>query len=212
MSKIKLEDIIEAAKENHWKVISTEYKNLKTEMTFECPKSHLIHETWGKMRDNFVCSQCEDKKIKDSCIKIKEKKEGVTRVLALDDATNTTGWAIFDNKELVICSTIVFSQKDTIERISRLRNWLIEMINSWQIDKIAIEDIQLQNFSNKYGQDNPSVRTFKILAQLQGALLVTCFEEKIPYEIIHVSTWRSFCNITEKTRAEIGRASCRERV
>lgn len=37
MAKIKLEDIQNELAADGWKVISTTYENLKSEMTFECP-------------------------------------------------------------------------------------------------------------------------------------------------------------------------------
>ena len=76
------------------------------------------------------------------------------RVLALDQATNVSGWSIYDNKELIAYGKVEFTQTNTIERISKVRQWLINMIENWKPDKIALEDIQLQKFTNKYGREN----------------------------------------------------------
>ena len=58
---------------------------------------------------------------------------------------------------------------------------------------VAIEDIQEQR----------NVQTFKVLAQLQGALYVSIHKEfKIECDIISASTWKSFSQIRGKNRTE----------
>ena len=207
MSKIKYEDIEKEVNSHSWNLISDSYKNLKTLMTFSCPEGHLVYSTWERLRNNFICNQCESLKEAKNIVSVKPKSKGVIRVLALDDATNTTGWSIFDNKELIAYGKIVFTQTDSVERISKLRQWLINMLNNWNIDKVAIEDIQLQKFKDKNGHTDAAVTTYKILAQLQGVLLTTCYENNIPCTTIHTATWRSFCKITARTRADQKRAA-----
>lgn len=153
------------------------------------------------MRDSFICPTCEENKCKGNAQKI-AKSKGVFRVLALDDATEKTGWSIYDDISLVSSGVIEFNQSDTIERISKMRKWLSDMIDIWRPDKVAIEDIQLQKFDANIGVD-----VFKTLARLQGALLVTCFEKDIEYTVVHVATWRKYCNIKAKTRVDQKRAA-----
>ena len=40
MAKITLDQIKQAIEQDRWKLLSTEYKNLTTQMTFECPNGH----------------------------------------------------------------------------------------------------------------------------------------------------------------------------
>lgn len=207
MSKIKYEDIKDAASFHGWTLITKEYKNLKTEMEFSCPEGHIVYSTWGKLRENFSCPTCRQSKEISSAIEIQPKPKGVTRTLALDDATAISGWSIYDNKELIAYGRFECTQRDTVERISRIRQWLINMIDNWRIDRVAIEDIQLQKFAGKNGHVESAVTTYKVLAQLQGALLVTCFEKDVPCSLIHVATWRAHCKITAKSRADQKRAA-----
>ena len=72
------------------------------------------------------------------------------------------------------------------------------MVNEWQPDIVAIEDIQLQQIDGR----QQSVTVFKTLAKLQGALEITFHELGIKYEIVHVSKWRVHCGITGKYRAD----------
>ena len=206
-SKIKIEDIQTAADYHGWKLISKIYKNLSTEIEFSCPEGHIVRTTWKKMRNNFKCPFCEDSEENKKVIEIKPKSKGITRVIALDDATVVTGWAIYDDKKLVDYGKIELIQQDTIERISKMHQWLINMIDNWKPDYVAIEDIQLQNFTGKNGYGNPAVTTYKVLAQLQGVLLVTCYEKNIPCFVIHAATWRAHCKIKAKNRADQKRAA-----
>lgn len=207
MAKIKYEDIKNEVSYHGWNLISKEYINLSTEMEFSCPEGHIVYTSWKKLRDNFNCPSCADMERNSSTIEIKPKSKNVTRVIALDQATNTTGWCIFDNNTLVTFGKIDFTQTDTIERISKIRQWLLNMIEAWNPDRIALEDIQLQNFAGKGGHTQAAVTTYKVLAQLQGVLATTCFEKNITYSIVHTATWRSHCKISAKSRADQKRAA-----
>ena len=206
MAKIKIEDISNEAKNHGWELVSKVYKNLNTEMEWKCPEGHLVYSNYKKIRNNFICPNCEQDIIEESSIEIFPKEKNVTRVLALDQSTQVTGWAIFDNKNLIMYGKIHFTQADSIERISKVKQWLVNMIINWKPDRIALEDIQLQSFQVN-GKQKESVTTYKALAQLQGVLAVVSFEKHIPYSIIHTATWRAHCKITAKQRADQKRAA-----
>ena len=119
----------------------------------------------------------------------------------LDAATKDTGWAVFDDKVLVDFGVFRVGSDDTVARIAMVRQWLLGVIDAWKPDKIAVEDIQLQSFYNpKTKQQNQNVTLFKTLALLQGVILVTLYEKKIEYVVVHVATWRSYCGIVAKKR------------
>ena len=207
MAKIKFEDIRDAVAFHGWKVISTEYINLNTEMEFGCPEGHIVYTSWKKLRESFNCPSCTEAKKIYATTEVKSKSKGIHRTLSLDQATNITGWAIFDDKELVAYGKINFTQSDPFERISKVRNWLLNIIETWKPDKVALEDIQLQKFTGKNGHTEGAVTTYKVLAQLQGVLAVTCFEKNIPCYIIHTATWRAHCKITARNRQDQKRAA-----
>ena len=206
-TRIKLEDVKEIVNSYGWQLISKEYKNLSTEMEFACPEGHIVYTTWKRIRENFECPTCKEIEKSFGSVEIKSKSKGVIRTIALDDATNITGWAVYDNKELIAYGKFELTQRDTIERISKIRQWLINMIDNWRPDKIAIEDIQLQTFMGRNGHSEAAVTTYKVLAQLQGVLLTTCFEKSIPYAVVHAATWRAHCKITAKARTDQKRAA-----
>ena len=41
-----------------WKLISTEYKNLDTELEMICPAGHTQHQTYKQWRKHPLCEQC----------------------------------------------------------------------------------------------------------------------------------------------------------
>ncbi|MBQ6628120.1 MAG: hypothetical protein IJH65_04810 [Methanobrevibacter sp.] len=50
MAKITIEQIKEELSKDNWTLISETYKNLDTEMIFECPEGHRVYATWKKIR------------------------------------------------------------------------------------------------------------------------------------------------------------------
>lgn len=199
MSKITIETINEELAPTGWKCVGGEYKNLDSEMIFECDEGHTVYSSWKKIRKSAVCPRCRDNTHKKEILKIIPKKKGTTRVLALDQATHTTGWSIFDGKELACYGTFQTNQQDEIARDSAIKSWMLSMIDNWKPDYVAIEGIQFQDESS--GQ-KVSVTVFQALARLQGILMEACFSNKIPYEVHPTNTWRHYCGVKGRTRTD----------
>lgn len=111
-------------------------------------------------------------------------------ILALDQATRTTGWAVFNDNKLISFGHWTETSENFGERILNIVNEIQKKINTFKPDKIYFEDIQLQNDTNR----NIGVDTFKKLAQLQGAIILLCQLNNIQYEIVYSSVWRKSCN------------------
>lgn len=119
----------------------------------------------------------------------------VIRILSLDGATNKTGYAIYDDKELIKYGIIDLSDIDDItERINTMKHLIMKIIDEFKINKIIIEDIQQQ-----YG----NVKGFKTLAKLQGVVLDALFEKDMPIELIISTTWKSRIGINTRLKREI---------
>lgn len=199
MAKIDLTQISAECKEKNWQVISTEYTNLDTPMTFECPEGHRIELPWKKVRSKFECPICTTNVFKLENTKVIPKK-GKTRILALDQASHDCGWSIFDDKNLVSYGIHSLSDKEETIRINDLKHWLISMISSWRPDYIALEGIQYQD--EVADQAKMGITVFQTLARLQGVLMDACFELKIPFEICPTNTWRAHCGVKGRYRAD----------
>ena len=204
MAKIRLEDIENELNAEGWVVISTEYTNLDTEMTFECPKGHRVFMPWKKLRGKHECPTCKQKQEFEQITTVQPKPKGVKRTLALDQASKVTGYAIFDDTKLIKYGTFTTTAADDIERFAMVRAWLLSMISSWRPDYIGIEGIQFQEEGS--GQ-KMGVTVFQTLARLQGILMMACHDEKVPFEICPTNTWRHSCGVKGKTRTDKKRST-----
>jgi hypothetical protein len=84
MAKITIEQIREEVAADGWRLLSSEYKNLETEMEFECPEGHHVFAPWKKMRAKRECPICKNNTINKNDHQIIPKSKGVKRTLALD--------------------------------------------------------------------------------------------------------------------------------
>ena len=200
MAKITLDQIKQELEQEGWKVHSLEYKNLETEMTFECPNGHQVFAPWKKLRTRRDCPLCKEVTFQQSD-KILPKPKGATRILALDQATKITGYSVFDVGKLVKYGTFNTTSDDEVARCASVKNWFLSMIQNWRPDYVGIEGIQYQPKVFD-GDTVGSVTLFQTLAHLQGILLVTCHENNIPYRICPTNTWRNVCGVKGRTRAD----------
>lgn len=115
-------------------------------------------------------------------------------LLAFDQSSQISGYAVFADQELIASGTFEFADSPVGKRLVKIRNKVIELIEQYHPTQLAFEDIQLQS------QKNPA--TYKILAQVLGVLEELATELKIPYEVIHSSSWKSTLNIKGRKRAE----------
>lgn len=194
MAKIKIESIAEELEPYGWKVLSTDYQNLDTEMEFLCPEGHKVYAPWKKIRTKRECPVCKQNQYKQNINIIKPKIKGENRVLALDQASHVTGYSIFDGSTLVSYGTFEAKEVDEAKRFHEIKLWLISMIENWQCDIIGIEGIQYQQ--------NMGVTTFQTLARLQGILMELCIELNIPFVIAPTQVWRAHCGVKGKTRTD----------
>lgn len=197
MAKLKIDDIRAELQTQGWVLVSEEYKNLDTDIEMTCPQGHKVFMPLKKWRKHPECPTCGQSHIVKNLVKtIPRKKAGSKRVLALDDATGITGYAVYDGDALITYGKIKMDALNPIERIMNVRQWLLSMIQNWEPDIVAVEDIQLQQgkFEN--------VKTFKVLAQLQGTLLVTILESGIESIVVPPATWRATCEITARNRSD----------
>lgn len=198
MAKITLDLIKQELEQKGWKVLSEEYKNLDTDMEFECPEGHYVTKTWGKLRGKCDCPICSSNTLKTKKEQ-KISKKGKNITLALDQATRITGYSIYYDTDLVKYGTFETNAATDIERYKTIKEWLISMIELYEPSLVALEGIQLQ----EDGSDKKmGVTTFQMLAELLGILKETCYELGVRFEICHTATWRQHCKVKGKKRAD----------
>ena len=117
------------------------------------------------------------------------------KLLALDQASRTTGWAIFDDEELIDSGTFTLKSDDIGERLVDYKKHVEKLICDNDIEEVAFEDIQMQNQIN-------NVQTFKVLAEIFGVTQEYLVEQGHSYHVVSSNTWKSQLNIKGKQRAE----------
>lgn len=116
------------------------------------------------------------------------------KIGAFDQSTKITGVSIFEDGELIKYWHIDSNIKENMpfKRIIKTRNMIKQIITENKLDYIILEQCQFQrNFA-----------TYQQLSVLQGALVGMLYDLDKPFTIVPPSTWKSFCGIKGKKRAE----------
>lgn len=117
-------------------------------------------------------------------------------LLAIDQASRVSGWAFFKNGQLEQFGKIELTDEDIGTRLVVLRQEIKSLIDKYEINEVAFEDIQLQSSVGS------NVLTFKILASVYGNILEMLTEMKINYIIVPSVRWKSTLGIKGKKRVE----------
>lgn len=117
-------------------------------------------------------------------------------LLALDQASKVTGWAIFEDGELKSYGKISLDDPNTDIRLVQLRQGIQTLVADYNIDEVIFEDIQQQNNVAN------NVQTFKVLAEVYGVVSELLQEIQIPHSTVLAASWKSTLGIKGRTRAE----------
>lgn len=118
----------------------------------------------------------------------------MANILALDQSSRISGFAIFTDGKLAEYGTFTMDDESIPIRLVKIRNKVIELVKKYKVDKILLEDIQMQQQVN-------NVATYRVLAQVLGVLEELCAEKGWPHDIVHSQTWKSALDIKGRDRA-----------
>lgn len=118
------------------------------------------------------------------------------KILALDQASRTSGFSVFEDSRLVTSGKFTFEDPDLGLRLNKIRQKVEKLIDEYSPSVLILEDIQLQKAVGN------NVVTYKVLAQVIGVLTELAIEKGIKYELVHSSTWKSYLGISGRTRPE----------
>lgn len=122
------------------------------------------------------------------------------RTLAIDQSSRMTGYAIFDNKNLVTFGHFsIPANKALGQRLESFYIHLKNLIDVYNIEEVYFEGIQHQG----------NVETYKKLAMIQGMIYYCTQVLKIPCKELAPSHWRSI--IKEKYKINFGRARAEQK-
>lgn len=116
-------------------------------------------------------------------------------LLALDQASHISGWAVFQEGKLTAYGKIEANHNDLGDRLVYIKQEVLKLIEQYNINEIVMEDIQLQ------GNVPNNVQTFKTLAEVFGVLYEAFTALKIPNSALLASSWKSTLGIKGKDRA-----------
>ena len=122
----------------------------------------------------------------------------MSKLLALDQSSRVTGWAVFVDNNLEAFGKFDASVvgKAHGERLVYIRSKVTDLIKKYNIDQVVFEEIQLQNTVGN------NVVTFKTLAYVQAVIIELLYDLGIPYTIVASSSWKSTLEIKGKAREE----------
>ena len=118
------------------------------------------------------------------------------RLLALDQSSRVSGYAIFVDEQLITYGKFEFSQEDLGIRLVNIKNKVAQLIEEYDINEVVMEDIQMQNNVAN------NVQTFKTLAEVFGVLYEMLTEKKIKNSAVLSTVWKSALGVKGKTRPE----------
>lgn len=121
------------------------------------------------------------------------------RTLAIDQASRITGWAVYDNKQLIAHGHFSISANKTIaERLDSFGEELFDLLEKYHPQKLYYEGIQYQN----------NAETYKKLAMIQAIVIYTCYGN-VPCTELAPSHWRSI--LSEKYKIKFGRTRAEQK-
>lgn len=118
----------------------------------------------------------------------------MSNLLALDQSSRITGYAIFIDGKLEHFGKFIVDDDNIDIRLVKIRNKVQELVTQYDITEVVLEDIQQQNnIAN-------NVQTFKILAEVYGVIVELLTELKIPHISVLSTSWKSTLNIKGRDR------------
>ena len=107
-------------------------------------------------------------------------------LIALDESTTCTGYAVFDDGELIEHGIFSFKSKDVLERVSLIMEEIEELIKTYKPDNIVIEDVQI----------TMNAATAKSLLGLQFMIEVYAHRNNISCETYRTTKWRKILGLS----------------
>ena len=121
----------------------------------------------------------------------------MSNLLALDQSSHITGYAIFKNDKPIVISHFSAKGNDLGERLQYIREKVISLIDEYEIDEVAFEDIQLQSIN---GNKELGIKTFKMLAEVFGVVHELMTELNMKYSTVPPIVWKATFKIAGKGR------------
>lgn len=107
-------------------------------------------------------------------------------LIALDESTTCTGYAVFEDEKLINHGVFSFKSKDVLERVSLIMEKIENLINTYNPNNMIIEDVQI----------TMNAATAKSLLGLQFMIEVYAHRNNIQCEAIRTTKWRKILGLS----------------
>ena len=108
-------------------------------------------------------------------------------IIALDESTVSTGYAVFKNNNLIECGAIVQKSKNVLERVDNIMKEINNLISKYQPNDMVIENIQI----------TMSAPTAKALMGLQFMIEMLSYQKNIKCTSIRTTHWRKVLGLSK---------------
>lgn len=107
-------------------------------------------------------------------------------LIALDESTTCTGYAVFDDGKLIKHGLFALKSKDVLERVSYIMEEIEKLIKTYKPDNMVIEDVQI----------TMNAATAKSLLGLQFMIEVYAHRNNISCETYRTTKWRKILGLS----------------
>lgn len=193
MARLSMSAVKQELEDAGFEYTSGKYINLQSILTLKCSEGHEFLASLKQVRRGAPCPTCfqyENMEMMEEQMVTPPVKKG-KRVLAIDNATHKTGFAIFEDGKYLHGGVKTAIKGDTAVRIAEMKQWFISMVLLWDVDVIGLENVQYQG----------NAQTLITLSKLLGVLENAAYEltNKVPY-VVPAVTWKSFSGVKGKNR------------
>lgn len=109
-------------------------------------------------------------------------------ILSLDPSTKQTGYAVYQDQELVEYGCWSAGSANVFKRIDKMVSELDAILKKYSFDKVFCEDVYPEDVHN-------NIQIYKVLTYLQGFLLHKLDEYNLKPIFFTPSEWRKKCGI-----------------
>ena len=113
-------------------------------------------------------------------------------VIALDESTVSTGYAIFKDNKLIDYGAITQKSKNVLERVNNIINEIEKLIDKYNPNDMVIENIQI----------TMSAPTAKALMGLQFMIEMLSYQKNIKCTSIRTTHWRKVLGLSNSSRVK----------
>lgn len=107
-------------------------------------------------------------------------------LIALDESTTCTGYAVFNDSELIKHGLFALKSKDVLERVSYIMEEIEKLIKTYKPNNMVIEDVQI----------TMNAATAKSLLGLQFMIEVYAHRNNISCETYRTTKWRKILGLS----------------